>query len=463
MKAQSERLGKEPIPRLLAKLSIPAMLGMFVMAFYNIVDTIFIARWVGTLGIAGVSIAFPVQLVIMAVAGAVGIGGASVISRRLGANKLDDANHVFGNVISLVIGVSAIGVIIGMIWLDPILYLFGATEDILPFARDYLSIILFGTIFFSFALSTNNIVRAEGNAKIAMYTMMISAILNIILDPIFIFILDMGVKGAALATVISQATTVIYLIFYFFSGKSSLTLYVGNLRPNLPLMKEIFAIGSSAFARQVSGSLMFVVINHSLVFYGGTLGVAVFGIIHKIVMLSLMPMFGIVQGLQPIVGYNYGANQQKRVSQAILLAFKVATAIAIVAFIIMMLFPKPIFLIFTNDKEVIEMGSNALRVVFCLAFTIGIQMITGGVFQALGKAKIALILSMSRQILFLIPLVLILPFFFDLLGVWLAFPLADLLAFALALWYIKKNTSIFLIGRVKSGKNMTIIQETKEI
>jgi putative MATE family efflux protein len=455
MKSQSERLGKEPIPRLLAKLSIPAMLGMFVMALYNIVDTIFIARWVGTLGIAGVSIAFPVQLIIMAVAGAVGIGGASVISRRLGANKLDDANHVFGNVIVIVIGVSAIGVIIGMIWLDPILYLFGSTDEILPYARDYLSIILFGTIFFAFAFSMNNIVRAEGNAKIAMYTMLISAILNIILDPIFIFVLEMGVRGAALATVISQATTAIYLVFYFFSGKSSLTLYVANLKPNLPLIKEIFAIGSSAFARQVSGSLMFIVINHSLVFYGGTLGVAVFGIIHKIIMFSLMPMFGIVQGLQPIVGYNYGAKQNERVSQSILLAFKVATMIAIVAFIVMMAVPKQILHIFSNDQNVIDMGSNALRITFCLAFTIGIQMITGGVFQALGKARTALVLSMSRQIIFLIPLVLILPHFFDLLGVWLAFPIADLLSFALALWYIKRNKSIFQIGQRKANDKVS--------
>jgi putative MATE family efflux protein len=451
MKSQSERLGKEPIPRLLAKLSIPAMLGMFVMALYNIVDTIFIARWVGTLGIAGVSIAFPVQLIIMAVAGAVGIGGASVISRRLGANKLDEANHVFGNVIVIVIGVSAIGVIIGMIWLDPILYLFGSTVDIIPFARDYLSIILFGTIFFAFAFSMNNIVRSEGNAKIAMYTMLISAILNIILDPIFIFVLEMGVKGAALATVISQATTAIYLVFYFFSGKSSLTLYVANLKPNIPLIKEIFAIGSSAFARQVSGSLMFIVINHSLVFYGGTLGVAVFGIIHKIIMFSLMPMFGIVQGLQPIVGYNFGANQHERVSHSISLAFKVATMIAIFAFITFMAIPKPILHIFSNDKEVIDMGSSALRIIFCLAFTIGIQMITGGVFQALGKARTALVLSMSRQIIFLIPLVLILPLFFGLLGVWLAFPLADLFAFALSIWYIKRNKTIFLLGRTKAN------------
>jgi putative MATE family efflux protein len=456
MKEQSERLGKEPIPKLLAKLSVPAMVGMFVMALYNVVDTIFIARSVGTVGVAATSISFPVQLIIMAVAGAVGIGGASVISRMLGAKKTEEANKVFGNVIGLVLIVSLIGVILGISLLEPVLLLFGANQTILPYASDYLGIILYGTIFFSFAFTMNNIIRSEGNAKVAMLTMLISAGLNMILTPIFIFALGLGIKGAASATVISQAVTVIYLIGYFLSGKSSLTFRVKYLRPNLLLIKQILAIGSSAFTRQVSGSIMFIIANHMLIQYGGVVGVAVFGIVHRVIMFTLMPMFGIVQGLLPIVGYNYGAHQTNRVSETIMLAMKTATALALFTFIVMMIFPKQILLIFTNDPNAIEMGIVALRIMFSLAILIGVQMVTGGVFQALGKARAALVLSMSRQVLFMIPMLLTLPLLFGVNGVWLAFPVADVLSFALALWYISKYKSFFI---PKKGE---LIEQTEQ-
>ncbi|WP_456276870.1 MATE family efflux transporter [Bacillus sp. AK128] len=444
MKAQSERLGKEPIPKLLVKLSVPAMVGMFVMALYNVVDTIFIARSVGTVGVAATSVAFPVQLIIMAVAGAVGIGGASVISRLLGAQKSEEANEVFGNVVGLVLIVSLIGALLGISLLEPVLLLFGANEEILPYASDYLGIILYGTIFFAFAFTMNNIIRSEGNAKMAMSTMMISAGLNIALTPIFIFALGWGIKGAATATVISQAVTVVYLVIYFLRGKSSLTFKFKYLRPNLSLIKQILAIGSSAFTRQVSGSIMFIIANHMLIQYGGVLGVAVFGIVHRIIMFTLMPMFGIVQGILPIVGYNYGAKQPKRVSETIMLAMKSATALAILTCIVIMIFPKQILLIFTNDPAALEMGVVALRIMFSLAILIGVQMVTGGVFQALGKARAALVLSMSRQVLFMIPLLLTLPLMFGVTGVWLAFPVADILSFALAIWYISRHKSYFI-------------------
>lgn len=444
MKIQSERLGKEPISKLLAKLSVPAMIGMFVMALYNVVDTIFIARSVGTIGVAAVSIAFPVQMIIMALAGAIGIGGASVISRRLGANETEEANRVFGNVISIVLVVSIVAAFLGLSLIKPMLYLFGSSDSILPYATDYLGTILYGTIFFAFAFSMNNIVRSEGNAKTAMYTMLISAILNMILTPIFIFGLDMGIKGAAIATVLSQATTAFYLLFYFLRGKSSLTMKAKYLPFNLSIVKQILAIGSSAFVRQVSGSLMFIIANHMLIFFGGVLAVAVFGIIHRVLMFTMMPMFGIVQGLLPIVGYNYGAKLYKRVNETIVLAIKASTIMAVIIFIIMMIFPEYIMRIFTNDVEAIAMGTNALRIMFLLAITVGVQMVTGGVFQALGKAKIALVLSMSRQVLFMIPLLVTLPFMFGVLGVWIAFPIADLLSLLLAVWYIKNHKSFFL-------------------
>lgn len=448
MKKQSEKLGKEPINKLLVNLALPAMTGAFVMALYNVVDTLFVARAVGTIGVAAISIAFPVQMIIMAVAGAIGIGGASIISRMLGANNLDKANQVFGNVISLVLIVSIIGVLLGLNLLTPVLYLFGSSDTILPFAHDYLGIILYGTIFFAFAFSVNNIVRSEGNAKIAMMTMLISAVLNIILTPIFIFSFGLGIKGSALATVLAQGITAFYMVIYFATGKSSLSFKTSYLRPNLPIIKEILSIGSSAFVQMASGSIMFVIVNHLLILFGGDLAVGVFGIIHKVLMFSFMPIMGIVQGLQPLVGYNYGANLHKRVSESILLAFKASIVIAAVGFIFIMVFPQQIMLIFTNDIAAIEMGKTALRIIYALSITIGIQMVTGGTFQALGKARAAFVLSLSRQTLFLIPLLLTLPFMFGLTGIWMAFPLADLLSLILALWFIKKYKSIFLQNQV---------------
>jgi len=444
MKEQSERLGKEPVPKLLARLAVPAMIGLFGMALYNVVDTIYVAWSVGILGVAAVAIAFPVNMILMSLAGAIGIGGASLISRALGAGDVEKADKVFGNVVSLALLVGVIGAFLGLNLLTPILYLFGSSETILPYARDYLGIILYGTIFFAFFFSVNNIVRAEGNAKTAMMTMVVSAGLNIVLTPIFIFGLGMGIRGAALGTVLSQGVTAFYLLFYFLSGKSSLSFKVSYLRPRWPIVQQTAAIGSSAFVRQAAGSLTFILVNHMLVFHGGDLAVAVFGIIHKVLMFSLMPILGIVQGLLPLVGFNYGAVRHERVSESIILAMKAATAIAVLAYVIVMLFPNLIMLVFTNEMEAVQMGRFALRVIFALSFTLGFQMVAAGVFQALGRAKAAFVLSLSRQILFLVPLLTVLPRLFQLSGIWLAFPLADLLSFFFALWLFSRyKTAIF--------------------
>ncbi len=447
MKAQSERLGKEPIPQLLARLALPAMFGMFVMAVYNVVDIIFIARAVGTVGVAAVSIAFPVKMIMMAVAGAIGLGASSVIARMLGAGKTDTANQVFGNVISLVLLVSLIGIFLGLSQLTPILYLFGSSETILPFARDYLGIILYGTIFFAFAFAMNNIVRSEGNAKTAMMTMLVSAGFNIILTPIFIFVLGWGIKGAALSTVLSQGITALYLVLYFASGKSSLSFHMRYLRPRLLIVKQIMAVGSSAFVHQAAGSIMLIIANHMLIIHGGDLAVGVFGMMHKVLMFYFMPIYGIAQGLLPLVGFNYGAHLYHRVSESIVMAFKASTMIAAFAFMSILIFPGPIMMIFTNDSDALHMGQNALPVMFALSVTIGVQMVAGVVFQALGKAKAAFVLSMSRQLLFLIPLLLLLPALWGLPGVWLAFPLADFLAFLLSLAFIYKYRQTFFVHK----------------
>ncbi len=443
MKEQSQRLGTQPIPKLLANLSIPAMIGMFVMALYNVVDTLFIARGVGILGVSGVSIGFPVMMIMMAVAAAVGIGGASVISRRLGESKPEEANQVFGNVLFTILIISVFGFISAFTVLEPLLKLFGATENILPYAKDYLFPILLGTLFFSFAFTTNNIIRSEGNSRFAMITMIIPAVLNIILDPIFIFGLDMGVKGASVATVISQGTVSVVVLYYFLSGKSSLKIKLPFLRPHLKVLKEVITIGMPAFIRQVSGSGMMIAINFMLIKFGGEFEVGVFGIVQKLSMFTIMPMIGVLQGMQPIIGYNYGANNYDRLKETILLGMKIVTIISFGIFAIMMIFPEGLMHIFTGDASTIEAGAYAMRIMFALAMLIGVQVVSGGLYQALGMAKPAMILSMARQVLFLIPLVLILPYFFGVTGVWLAFPLADLMAFLLSIIFLYKDRDLF--------------------
>ncbi|MFU8795215.1 MAG: MATE family efflux transporter [Dethiobacteria bacterium] len=449
MKQQSERLGSDPIPKLLLSLTVPATVGMLVMALHSVIDTIYIARGVGTIGVAAVAISFPLHMIIMALSGAMGIGGGSVISRALGASDLEKANRAFGNILSLVLSVSIVGAFLGLTYLSPMLHLFGASPTIMPYACDYLGIILYGTIFFAFGFAVNNIVRAEGNARVAMLTMIMSAVFNVILTPIFMFGFNMGMKGAAYGTILAQGLTALYLYLYFATGKSSLSIKLRYLSPQTYLIREILAVGSSAFVRQGSASVMLIVANNLLIYYGGDLAIAVLGIIHRVIMFTLMPILGVVQGMLPLVGFNYGAKQKLRVKESIALAMKISTAIALFAFLLVMAAPRLLMMIFTTDPAAIEMGQSALRIMFALSVTVGLQMVTGGVFQALGKAKAALVISMARQVLFLIPLLIILPQFFDLTGIWLAFPVADLLSSVLVFWLIKRHKDYFFLDKQK--------------
>ncbi|BBE30709.1 MATE family efflux transporter [Tepiditoga spiralis] len=428
MNKNSKILGSESIWKLLIKLSLPATIGMMVQALYNLVDTIFVGRGVGTLGITGITLSFPVQMIVMAIAQMIGIGGASIISRALGEKNAQKAEKTMGNIFTLVILMSATISILGLIFINPLLSLLGTNSVSINAAKDYLSIILFGTIFFSFSMASNNIVRAEGNAKTAMYTMLISAGLNIILDPIFIFILHLGIKGAAIATVLSQATTALYLIYYFLSGKSSIKLHFKNFKLKSGIITEIMAIGSSAFVRQSAGSLLTIILNNILMVYGGVLYVAVYGLTNRLLMFVLMPLFGIAQGFQPIAGFNYGAKNYSRVKDVTKASIITTTILSSIGFFILILFPKQLLSVFTTDTNLILTASNVLKIIILFLPLIGIQIIGATMFQAIGKAFSSLILAMSRQIIFLIPLIYIMPIFFGINGVWISFPISDFLA-----------------------------------
>ncbi len=448
-------LGEERIGKLLLSLSLPATIGMLVQAMYNFVDTIYVGRGVGSMGIAGISISFPVQIFVMAFAQLFGIGGASVISRALGEKNHEKARRAAGNVMAFSIAFGLAMTLLGYFFIDQLLILLGASEAIIPYAREYLSIILLGSAFFSFGMAMSHVIRAEGKPKIAMAAMLISAVLNIILDPIFIFTLNMGIRGAALATVLSQAITSIYILFYFISGKSLLRISLASLLPEWTILKGTVSVGLSAFSRQVAGSLLAVVLNNSLVFYGGDIAVAVYGVINRLLMVFIMPMFGVNQGFLPIVGYNYGAKKMRRARESVKLASAVTTLIALFSAIIMFFFARQLISIFSDEIELIEPTISALRIVILAIPTIGIQVIASGMFQALGKAIPALFLSLLRQIIILIPLILVIPRFLGINGIWISFPLADLIAFAISLVFYLRELKIFRSSELSAEAGTT--------
>jgi len=441
---RSKQLEEENILKLLIRLSMPATIAMIVGALYNIVDSIFIGRGVGYLGIGGLTVAFPVQMAIMALAQMVGIGAASAFSRNWGAKDHDKASRVVGNSYFLVILVGAAICVTGLVLTDPILRIFGATDLLLPYGREYLQVILIGSLYFPFVVSGNNLIRAEGNARVAMFSMLLGTITNIFLDYLFIFPLQMGIRGAALATIISQFLSLVYVLVYMNGEHSALKIKWHHVKPDRYVIREILSVGSSSFGRQVAGSAMAIALNNSLAFYGGEMALAAFGIVHRVIMFLFMPMFGIVQGMQPIAGYNYGAKRMDRVKEVVRIAIIGTTAFATFSTAFGELFPGTIIRLFNDDPELIATGTVALRIVIAMIPVVGVQIIGGALFQSVGKALPAMVLTLSRQILFLIPLVLILPRIggLGLMGIWISFPISDLCSTIFTSFWLKKEMKL---------------------
>ena len=441
---RSKQLGEENIGKLLMKFSIPAIVGMLVNALYNVVDRVFIGQipgGVGKIALSGVTVTFPIATLILAFGMLVGIGTAALISIKLGQQKKEEAEHILGNAFTLIILISIMVTVIGLIFLEPMLLKFGASEATLPYAKQYMTIVLIGVVFQNVGFGLNNTIRSEGNPRIAMYTMLIGGILNTILDPIFIFVFHMGVTGAAIATVISQAVNTIWVLSYFFSGKSILKIRYKNLKLKAAVVKSIFAIGFSPFSMQIAASVVAIISNRSLAKYGGDLAIGSMGVITSIAMLVLMPIFGINQGAQPIIGYNYGAKKYDRVKHALKLAILAATAITTTGFILIQLFPTQLIGIFNKDPELIEIGVHGMRIYLLMLPIVGFQIVSSSYFQAIGKAKVSIFLSLSRQVLILMPLLFTLPRFFELNGVWMSGPSSDAIASIL--------TAIFLYIEMK--------------
>ena len=449
-------LGNKRIGPLLAKLAIPTTIGMLANSLYNVVDTIFIGRGVGTLAIAGIGIVFPIQIIIMAIAQLFGMGAASMVSRSLGKKDYGRASNIVGNSIIASFALGTFAAIMVFIFLNPILRVFGATENILPFARDYLSIVAFGFIYFPFLVSTNNLVRAEGDAKNSMIVMLVAIGVNIILDPIFIFGLNMGIKGAAYATIIAQFCGFLYIVLYYALGRSSLKIRVIHFRMKWHIFKEMVSLGFASFIRQVSMSFLIIVINNSLRVYGGDIAIAVFSVVNRVVMFITMPIFGIVAGVQPMIGFNYGANNMGRVKESLKTSVLSTAAISVVFFIIFLAIPAKIMGLFSTDIDLINNGIFPLRMIVLLFPFIGFQVIGAGFFQSIGKARPSIILSLSRQVLFLIPLILLLPLLMGINGIWIAFPIADSLAILI--------TGILIYREIKKiNKREVAFEETRAV
>lgn len=446
MKQQTEALGTENISKLLVRLSIPSTIAMSVMALYNLVDTIFVGQGVGTLAIGGLAVVMPLQMLIFAISQVLGMGGSSVISRALGSADVEKANQTFGNLITLTLLLSLSLTLLGYLFARPLLFLFGAQGKIVPFAVDYFLVVFAGTPFLSFAMIFNNIIRAEGNAKTAMFIMSMAAVINIILDPVFIFGLHWGVKGAGAATVVSQVCAFIYMLLYYTRGKSSLRFYVKHLLPERGIVSEVFALGASSLGRHGAGSILMAILNHILFVYGGELSVAVYGIINRIMRVIFMPVFGIVQAFLPITGFNYGAGNLKRVLETLRKSILVSTLIFSLIFLFLMIFAGPVMKVFSSNKDLIEQGKFAIRGILLLTPLIGFQVIGAGYFQAIGKALPSFFLSLTRQIFFLLPLVLLLPRYWGLNGIWFSFPAADMLSAVV--------TTIMLVPEVKRLKQL---------
>ena len=454
MKNQQQMLATEPVGKLLLKYSVPAIIGMIVNALYNVVDRIFIGNipGVGALAITGVGVTMPIMTIILAFGMLIGIGSTANISIKLGQGKRDDAEIIIGNSITLSVIISLAISIIGILFGDVILKSFGASESTLYYAKSYIYIVLGGSIFNLLAFSLNNTIRGDGNPKLAATIMVVGCLTNIVLDAVLIFVFNMGIQGAAIATVTSQAVTAIWGLTYYIKGKSNLKLKKSNLKLNKDIVKIIFAIGSAQFAMQIAASLVQIISNNALKAYGGDLAIGAMATISSISMIFLMPVFGINQGSQPIIGFNYGAKQYERANKAFKISVSVACVIMTVGWLIIQINPELIVGMFNKDPKLMDITTNGARLYLFMLPIVGISITGSNYMQSVGKAKSAMILGLLRQVILLIPMIMILPKFFGLNGVWYSQPTSDLL-----------STMITVVVLVKELKRYNNIEKEVEL
>lgn len=435
-------LGTKPVGRLLLQYALPAIVAMVASSLYNMVDSIFIGQGVGALAISGLAITFPFMNLSAAFGAAIGVGSSAFLSVKLGQRDYDIANKILGNcvMLNIIIGIAFGGV--GLLFLDPILRFFGASDATLPYAREYMVIILIGNAVTHLYLGLNAVMRAAGKPRVAMYITIFTVVINAILDPLFIYTLRLGIRGAAYATILSQLMALVWQWKLFGNRKEFLHFDYGKFRVEMPIVRNIISIGISPFSMNACACLVVIFINNSLMKYGGDMAVGAYGIANRIAFIFVMVTMGVCQGMQPIAGYNYGAQNYNRMLEVLRLAVMAGTLVCAVGFVIAVFIPEPCVRLFTTDAELIEKSVVAMRYIMALFVIIGAQMVITNFFQSIGKAKVSIFLSLSRQLIFLVPAIAILPPLMGLDGVWLAMPLSDgvaaVMAYAMLWIYIRR-------------------------
>ena len=443
-KVSSQDLGTEPIGKLLVKQAVPASIGILVMSLNILVDTIFVGNWIGATAIAAINVVLPVSFFIAALGMAIGVGGSSIISRALGADNKEKALKTFGNQLTLTFVFTVTFAIFGLLFVDTLIPAFGGKGSIFAPAKIYYEIILYGVPILGFVMMGNNVIRAEGKPKFAMYAMLIPSVGNLLFDYIFINVLDYGMAGAAWATTGSYIVSFLFILWYFLSKNSELKLEISDLGFDLPIVKEISSLGSVTLARQAVVSVTFLLVNNALYNFGGETSVTAYAIVGRLSMFALFPIYGITQGFIPIAGYNYGAEKFDRVKEVIYTSIKYATALAIIIFIVLMIFPEFITKWFTTDSDVTEVTPNNMRWAFAAIPILSLQLVGAAYFQAIGKALPALILTLTRQAIFFIPLMYIMPIFFGELGIWMSFPISDILSTIVTYYFLRREVKLKL-------------------
>lgn len=435
-------LGTENIGKLLMQYAVPAIIAMTASSLYNMVDSIFIGHGVGTMAISGLALSFPLMNLAAAFGSLVGVGAATLISVKLGQKDYDTAQRVLGNVFVLNILLGVAFTVIVMAFLDPILYFFGGSDETVGYARDYMYIILLGNTITHLYLGLNAVLRSSGHPQKAMYATIATVIINTILDPVFIYGFGWGIRGAAIATIVAQIISLMWQLWIFSSKEEPLHFHRGIFRLKRKIVFDSLAIGMSPFLMNMAACFIVILINQGLKKYGGDLAIGAFGIVNRLVFIIVMIVMGLNQGMQPIAGYNFGAKQYERVTKTLKLTIIYATGVTTFGFIIGMLFSDTVVGIFTSDAELIELSAKGLRIVVMFFPIIGFQMVTANFFQSIGMASKAIFLSLTRQMVVLLPCLLILPRFFGAAGVWYSMPISDLLASLIAgtmlVWQFRK-------------------------
>tara|TARA_R110000850_G_scaffold271031_2_gene404904 strand:+ start:300655 stop:302010 length:1356 start_codon:yes stop_codon:yes gene_type:complete len=441
---RSKELGTESIGKLLIKQSVPASIGILVMSLNILVDTIFVGNWIGSIAIAAINVVLPVSFFIAALGMSIGIGGSSIISRALGANDKTKALKTFGNQITITILLTTVLVGFGLYYINDLIPAFGGKGEIFEPAKIYYRIVLYGVPLLALCMMGNTVIRAEGKPKFAMNAMIIPSVSNLVLDYILIYVFDMGMAGAAWATTISYAMCFAYILWFFLTKNSELKIDISHFGIDRAIVKEISSLGFVTLSRQAVVSITYLIMNNILFDLGGESSVAVYAIIGRMLMFALFPVLGVTQGFLPIAGYNYGALNHARVREVINKAILYASFVAIFVFGFIMFFAEEIVSVFTDDVMVLSDTPSAMRWVFAAIPIISVQLIGAAYFQAIGKAVPALLLTLTRQGFFFIPLVLILPLFYGEIGVWISFPIADILSTLVTAYFLNREIRLNL-------------------